>query len=302
MKRHPKRLTAETKRSLAGFSFILPWVLGFFGLYLLPIVRSLIYSFQDLGSFNDDGTLTPVFVGLANYRKAFLVDPDYVVSLTGSLKSLLTDIPSILIFSLLVAMILNQKFRGRMIARAVFFLPVIIASGIVIDILNGDMTSAMMKSGEKSSGSMFQVSMFQNTLLEAGLSQDIVDFIADSANNVFELSWRSGVQILLFLAGLQAIPPSLYEAADIDGCTAWERFWKITFPMLSSIMLVNLVYSVTDTFVSYGNDTMQRILREGQEMHFAYSAATAWIYFGVIVLVLGAVFLLTRRHITYLDK
>ena len=231
-----------------------------------------------------------------------MVDPDYVVSLTGSLKSLLTDIPSILIFSLLVAMILNQKFRGRMIARAVFFLPVIIASGIVIDILNGDMTSAMMKSGEKSSGSMFQVSMFQNTLLEAGLSQDIVDFIADSANNVFELSWRSGVQILLFLAGLQAIPPSLYEAADIDGCTAWERFWKITFPMLSSIMLVNLVYSVTDTFVSYGNDTMQRILREGQEMHFAYSAATAWIYFGVIVLVLGAVFLLTRRHITYLDK
>ena len=236
MKRQTRRLTAETKRSLAGFSFILPWVLGFFGLYLLPLVRSLIYSFQDLGSFNDDGSLTPMFVGLANYRKAFLVDPDFVTSLTGSLKNLLTDIPSILIFSLLVAMILNQKFRGRMLARAVFFLPVIIASGIVIDILNGDMISAMMKSGEKSSGSMFQVSMFQNTLLEAGLSQDIVDFIANSANNVFELSWRSGVQILLFLAGLQAIPPSLYEAADIDGASRWQKLRYVTVPLLSPVI------------------------------------------------------------------
>lgn len=294
--------TAERRRSFAGFSFVIPWVIGFMGLYLFPLIQSLKYSFQDLGTFNDDGSLTPVFVGLANFKRAFMVDPDYAVSLTNSLRSLLMDIPSILIFSLLVAMILNQNFRGRFLARAVFFLPVIIASGVVIDILNGDVTSAMMKAGEKSSGSMFQVSVFQNTLLEAGLSQEIVDFISDSANNIFELSWRSGVQILLFLAGLQAIPPSLYEAADMDGCTAWECFWKITFPMLSSVMLVNLVYSITDTFVSYGNETMKIILREGQNMHFAYSAAQAWIYFSVIMLVLGAVVLLTRRHITYLDK
>lgn len=294
-------LSEDTRRIFVGYSFILPWVLGFFGMYLLPLVQSLIFSFNQL-EIQNDGSLSKTFIGLENFRTAFLVDPDYVTSLRGSLQSMLTDIPSILIFSLLMAMILNQKFRGRLLARAVFFLPVIIASGIVIDILNGDVGSAMMKSGEKSSGSMFQVAMFQNMLLEAGLSADIVEFIVGAANNVFELSWRSGVQILLFLAGLQTIPTTLYEAADIDGCTAWERFWKITFPMLSSILLVNLVYSITDTFVSYNNDTMQMVLQEAQELNFAYSAAMAWTYFAIIMAVLGLVLLLTRRHITYLDK
>lgn len=296
-----RQLSAETRRKLVGFSFVSPWILGFCGLYLLPLIQSLIYSFQNL-SFSSDGDLVYRFIGWENYRTAFLVDPDFVTSLSGSLKAMVVDIPSILVFSLLMSLILNQNFRGRLLARAVFFLPVIIASGIVIDILNGDIGSAMMKSGEKSSGSMFQVAMFQNMLLEAGLAQDVVDFISGAANNVFELSWRSGVQILLFLAGLQSIPHSLYEAADIDGCTAWERFWKITFPMLSSILLVNVVYSITDTFISYNNSTMQMILQEAKELNFAYSAAMAWAYFAVIVVVLGVLLLLTRRHITYLDK
>ena len=301
MKRHPKRLTAETKRSLAGFSFILPWVLGFFGLYLLPIVRSLIYSFQDLGSFNDDGTLTPVFVGLANYRKAFLVDPDYVVSLTGSLKSLLTDIPSILIFSLLVAMILNQKFRGRMIARAVFFLPVIIASGVIIDIINGDYMSKMILSGEKTS-QLFQVTALNDLLQGLGVDSGVIGVIVNTSNDIFELSWRSGIQILLFLAGLQAVPGTLYEAASIDGATRWEMFWKVTFPMLSPMLMVNLIYSITDSFTSYGNPVMRLIVSTVQEkMKFAYSSALAWVYFAVIGAILAIVFLIVSRKIVYVD-
>lgn len=293
-----KRLAIETKRKWVGFTFIIPWVLGFFTLYLLPLVESLVYTFNHL-VIGDKG-LEMTFIGWYNYQKAFTGDADFVQTLTESLSSLFYQVPLILIFSMIIALLLNQKFRGRLVARAVFFVPVIIASGIVISILNGDTASEMLKAGEKSSN-IFKVEMFTQALVEAGLSSDIVTVITTAANSIFELSWRSGVQILLFLAGLQSVSPSLYEAADIDGCTAWERFWKITFPILTPILLVNLVYTITDNFTTYTNKTMVLILNYGQKMEFAYSATLAWIYFLVIIVVLGLVYLLIKKRISYFD-
>ncbi len=291
-------MAIETKKKWIGFTFITPWVLGFFTMYLLPLIESLVYTFNHL-IFGDEG-LEKTFVGWYNYQKAFTTDPDFMPTLTESLSSLLYQVPLILIFSMIIALLLNQRFRGRLIARAIFFVPVIIASGIVINILNGDSASEMLKAGEKSSN-IFKVEMFTQALVEAGLSTDIVTMITTAANSIFELSWRSGVQILLFLAGLQSVSPSLYEAADIDGCTAWERFWKITFPICTPILLVNMVYTITDNFTTYTNSTMRLILEYGQKMEFAYSATLAWIYFAVIVVVLGLVFLLIRKRISYFD-
>ncbi len=293
-----KHIAIETKKKLIGFTFIIPWVIGFFALYLIPLVESLVYTFNSL-VFGDEG-LERTFVGFYNYQTAFTRDAEFVPTLIESISGLLYQAPLILIFSMIIALLLNQKFRGRLVARALFFVPVIIASGIIISVLNGDSASDMIQSSEKSTN-IFQVVMFTQALIDAGLPADIVEMITTAANSIFELSWRSGVQILLFLAGLQSVSTSLYEAANIDGCTAWERFWKITFPICTPILLVNLVYTITDSFTTYTNKTMQLILQFGQKMEFAYSATLAWIYFAVIVVILGIVFLLIRKRISYFD-
>ncbi len=293
-----KRMSIESKKKWIGFSFILPWVIGFFFLYLLPLIRSFAYSFNFLQIV--EGGLEKTYVGIQNYKDAFLTDEKFTKSLVASLSSLGTHVVMILVFSMIIALILNQDFRGKSVARAIFFIPVIIASGVIIHILSGDIASHLIKSGEKSS-SIFKITMFQQLLLDLGLTNEIVSIIINTVNNIFELSWKSGVQILLFLAGLQSISVTLYEAAEIDGSTAWEKFWKITFPILSPVLLVNLIYTITDTFTSYTNQTMILILDSGKRMDFAYSSTLAWIYFSVIVLVLGIVFLLSRRQVSYLD-
>ncbi|MHB1452601.1 MAG: carbohydrate ABC transporter permease [Saccharofermentanales bacterium] len=293
-----KKLSVEKKKKWVGFSFITPWLLGFVFLFLAPLIKSLIYTVNYL-SVEEKG-FAMQYIGIQNYKDAFLVDPEFFSSLIGSVKNLLYQVPLILIFSLIIALLLNQKFRGRLLARAIFFVPVIIASGVIIKILNGDTASALIKAGEKSSN-IFKVAMFTQTLLELGLTAEIVNLITSTANSIFELSWRSGVQILLFLAGMQTVSASLYEAADIDGCTAWEKFWKITFPMISPMLIVNVIYTITDSFTSYTNQTMVIILNNGQKMKFAYSATQAWIYFAIIMVILSIVYLMINRRVAYLD-
>ena len=143
---------------------------------------------------------------------------------------------------------------------------------------------------------------FYDVLYGLGFNDSVVNLIVSTSNNIFELSWKSGIQILLFLAGLQVIPGSLYEAASIDGGTKWEMFWKITFPMISPIFMVNLIYTITDTFTTYGNKVMQLIMSTVQEkMKFEYSATLAWIYFLVIILIMGVTYLLVNRKVVYVD-
>ena len=200
-----------------------------------------------------------------------------------------------------MALMINPKFRGRVLVRAIFFLPVIVASGVVINIINGDYMSKMILSGEKTS-QLFQVTAFYDVLYGLGFNDSIVNLIVNTSNNIFELSWKSGVQILLFLAGLQVIPGSLYEAASIDGGTKWEMFWKITFPMISPIVIVNLIYTITDSFTSYGNPVMQMIMTTVQEkMKFEYSATLAWIYFVIIIFILGVTYLIANKRVVYVD-
>lgn len=289
----------ERKKSLVGYGFIALWLIGFFMVYARPLVQSLIYTFQKLtirvGSFETE------FIGWQNYINAFTKDEKFLPVLTETLKDFVYQVPLILVFSLIMAMMINQKFRGRTVVRAIFFLPVIIASGVVIDIINGDYMSKMILSGEKSS-QLFQVSALYDILYGLGFSDSIVNLIVNTSNNIFELSWKSGIQILLFLAGLQVIPGSLYEAASIDGGTKWEMFWKITFPMIGPILMVNLIYTIMDTFTTYGNKVMQLIMSAVQEqMKFEYSATMAWIYFLIIVLIVGTVYLLVNKKIVYVD-
>lgn len=293
-----RKLTIERRKSLVGVSYIAPWLIGFFLLYLYPLVMSLVYTFSNLNPAT--GGMT--WAGLENYRKLFLVDATFVRDLVTNLKVVAYDLPGTLVFSMVIALLLNQKFRGRNFFKVIFFLPIIMSSGIILQKLNEDMVSGMIMSGERSDNSAFTLSMLQARLEEMGVNEELVGMIIGTASSVFELALKSSVQILLFLAGLQAIPGSLYEAADMDGCTAWERFWKITFPMITPILIVNFVYTLTDNFIATDNPIMARIITEVQNLNFSYSAAMAWIYFLVIGAIIGVCYAIINRRVHYMEE
>lgn len=290
------RIPYEKKKALVGVGFCVPWILGFLLLFLGPLVQSIYYAFQDM-------TITPggfdvTFAGWDNFSRAIFSDSEFLQAFINTMKDMAYQVPTILIYSLFVALLLNQNFPGRMLVRGIFFLPVIIASGVILEILQADVMSEITLSGEKSS-SMFQVQALINMLTEMGLGSDIISFISTTANSIFELPWRSGIQILLFIAGLQTVPLHLYEAATIDGCTAWEKFWKITFPLLTPVIMISLVFTITDHFTSATNSAMRIILDYSSNFELAYSSALSWMYFLVIIIVLGVLFALLGKKIVY---
>jgi len=291
-----KRLSYEKQKSWIGFAFISPWVIGFIFLFARPLIKSLVYTFNKL-QIQPNGLIME-FAGFENYRYAFTEDPVFIRLLVESIGNILYQVPLILVFSLFVAVILNQKFRGRFLARGVFFLPVIIASGVIINILRGDTLSAEILSGERVSF-LFEVTAFEQMLIQAGLREDLVLFFTSLTNQIFELSWKSGIQILVFLAGLQTIPGSLYEASAMEGATPWETFWKVTFPMISPMIILNLVYSIIDNFSDYTNQVLRLINQHSQNLNMAYSATLAWIYFIVVFVIVGIVYAIVNRHVFY---
>ncbi len=292
------KLPYERRKSLIGLLCVSPWIIGFLCLYLYPLVQSVRYSLSDL-TFQA-GTLNVRFVGWENYKTAFLSDPVFVRILTATLKDMLYQVPIILIYSMIVALLLNHKFRGRAVMRSIFFLPVIIATGVVMNIMKTDTVSMLMMS-DAGSSSMFKADMFQTMLQETGVESSVVNAVIDAANNIFDLSWRSGIQILLFLAGLQSVPRPLYEASAMDGCTAWERYWKVTFPIMTPILMINLIYTIVDHFTSFDNAVMQSIMEYSSQLKYAYSSTLAWIYFAAIIGILLLAAFLMRRRMSYLD-
>ena len=243
MRRKKRRLSFSQKRARSGLYFCIPFVIGFFLFFLMPMLQSIQYAFSSL-KITENG-LETTFVGLRNFREALLSDPQYVRTIVESVKDMVIQVPIIVLFGLFMAVILNQKFRGRMLARAVFFLPVIIVSGVIVEILNTDYLSAEIMSGSQSGG-LFQGLGSYDILLAMGMPYQLVDTLIPFVYNIFNLVWNSGVQILIFLAGLQTIPGQLYESASMEGCTAWETFWKITFPLVSPMILMNVIFTIID--------------------------------------------------------
>lgn len=289
--------TYEKKKSLYGFLFILPWVIGFGTIFLRSLISSLCYSFSNLRITS--GKLEMTFMGFSNYVKAFFSDLKFPQYLASQLGSMLYYVPVILVFGLFMAVILNQKFHGRTLVRAIFFIPVIAGSGgIILSIMSGDAMSQSILDGSRSS-MLFETTAVQQMLLESGVSQDIVDLFMKIVSGVFDLSWKSGLQIVLFIAGLQTIPSQLYEAAQVEGATAWESFWKITFPMITPMLMVNLIYTIIDNFTDYSNLIMKYILDFGRQLDFSYSATLSWIYFIIVFAIVGIVYAIINRKVVY---
>lgn len=293
------KLSYERKKSLYGYVFLAPWLLGFFGLFFRNFVTSIVYSFSKI-TLTTDGVVLDA-AGIANYKTAFFSDPKFWPLLTGQLQEMVTTVPVIIFFSLFISILLNQEFKGRAFARSVFFLPVVIGSGVVISIIQGDSMSNEVISGTRAAG-LFDSSSIFDMLEESGISSDLVSTMMGIVNNIFELSWHSGLQIILFLSALQTVPDQLYEVAKVEGATSWEVFFKITLPMITPIMLVNIVYTIVDSFTDYGNALMSYILELGRKLNFAYSAALANFYFVIIFAVIVLVLLIIGKKVTYVEK
>lgn len=293
-----KKSGFEKKKAIAGFLFTIPWLIGAVNYFLIPLAQSFYMSLSTITPGSQEEGVVYEFQGLRFYKEALLGDVDFLQGIVANLGDMVVRVVLVLIFSLFIANILNQKFRGRLIARAVFFLPVIIASGVVISIISGDIFAQSVIQGQNQS-SQFQITVLENILYTARINPETIQTLMNILNDLFEVAWYSGIQILIFMAGLQAIPPQVKEAASIEGATAWEFFWKITLPMISPIIQINIIYSIVDSMTDYSNPMIQRIYGLSRDLDFSYGATLSWIYYGVIFLIIGIVFAAMRKKTFY---
>ena len=300
------RLTMRAKEAVAGLLFVLPFLVGFFFIFLPLITESLKYSFSNMEVTMDGYVLTKAKEnGLEHYIKAFAIDPDFNLQLLSSIGGMLVQIPLVLIFSFFAANLLNQKFRGRTVARSIMFLPVIISSGVIIALENSDLLVSTLSTTSELTGSDLASALNMTQFLYdyTSLPVSVISFLSSAVTGLYDIIIASGIQILIFLAGLQSISPSLYEASSMEGATQWENFWKITFPMISPLILVNSVYTVVDLFTNDNNEMMAEIKRTiFKEIDYGYGSAMAWIYFICIAVIIAVVGGVISKHVFYYDE
>ena len=302
-----KIASLDRRKARAGWFFVMPFLIGFALIYMPIIFSSIKVSFTIMETVGLDQH--QVFVGWQNYKTALFDEADFVQTLITGLKELVFNIPAILIFSLFVAVILNQKMVGRAAFRAIFFLPVVVSTGMMESILNTSYSfsgSGMdLGAGETASeslkGNLALEKLLQDVFANLGFGEGLVEYIISAVQSIATIINRSGVQILIFLAALQSISPAIYESCEIDGATSWETFWKITFPMVSPMILVNGVYTIIDNFTTDSNSVMRVINKTyGSSASGAHiSAAMGWMYFLMVLLVVGLVALVFSAYVFY---
>ena len=294
MKMKRKPLSIERRQTRAGWVFALPWLIGLVYFFIIPFAQSIWYSFNDV-KIGDNG-LVYTFQGLFNYDYILLRESTFNQSVVSALTDLLYTVPVVLVFSLFIALLLNQKFRGRILIRARYFLPVIIATGQVIKIvfsMSDDSLSEMGVSGGMAAG-MISVEDITGML---DIGDDIAKFISTTINDIFNLIWSCGIQIVLYLSGLQSIPATLYEASRVEGATKWEEFWFITFPMLSRITLLVGVFTMVELCIDEKLALIERVYGSMLASEYDKPSAMIWLYFGIICVVMGLIILLYNRLI-----
>ena len=309
-KKKKKPASLDRKKARAGWWFVLPFVAIFIAVYVPIIFDSIRFSFHEL-EIQATGGYDLIFIGWSNYQEALFEDAGYVTTLAAGIRQLVLDIPAIVIFSLFMAVMLNDKMPGRTLFRAIFFIPVILSTGIIdtIDQSNSMMTymgssegiSTGAEGSQTTANEIISAMDIQKLFANMKVGQGLVDYVVGLVNDIYNIVNRSGVQMLIFLAGLQSINPAIYESCRIDGASSWETFWKITFPMISPMILVNTIYTVIDSFTSASNqvmsyiDNIYRSAANGQVL----SSAMSWMYFLIVIAMIAIVAGLLSMYIFY---
>ena len=306
-KKKPFKLSLTDKKALSGWLFVLPFVIGIIFIYAPIVWNSLAVSLSDYTPIPGDMKLE--WNNFANYKYIFAEDGDpyFSITLVDGIQDLLLQIPAIVIFALFMAIILNQKMTGRAVFRAIFFLPVILSTGIIDTI---DSNSAFMNAINNSQGGvddntggegngLISAMDLENLLSGIKIGTELVDYVVNLVNNIFDIVSRSGVQMLIFLSGLQSISPAIYESCEVEGASAWETFWKITLPMISPMILVNAIYTVIDAFTAADNRVMIYIEKIYNGAEYGYSSAMSWVYVGVVLMFILLVALIMKTVVFY---
>ena len=307
MNKRKKLVSLANKRAVCGYFFILPFLIGFVFLILSPFLLYMVMGFNKMTAGESGITLTNV--GWKNYVDVLFNEPDFFQNVASSIGNLLITGICVIIFSFFMAVILNQKFHGRGIARAVFFLPVVIASGACALSQNDALSSSALAAITDISTSLGDgtgtstLSTIFIDMLGVSFGDGFVEIIGQVLDQFYNIVMMSGVQILIFLAGLQGISPSLYEASQIDGATGWENFWKITFPLISPLILVNSVYTIVDYMGGASNSVINQLYKYSTEgSKYGLSSAMGTIYFAIVYVILGVVFVVMSRFVHYEER
>lgn len=292
-----RKTSLVERREAGGYIFIAPWLIGVTVFFLIPFIQSIAFAFCDL-SFSENG-LVQKFVGLKNFRIVFFESPTVFQKITNSVGQMLVELVLIITISFFLSIILNQEFFGKTFARAVFALPLIVSTGVLLSIFKNSLFSEAQGVQEST---MFQAAGIQQILENTGLGEGIITTVVGWVNQFVDMLWKSGVQIIVFLSGIQSIPPSYYEVCDIEGATAWQRFWQVTFPIMMPFCLLNIVYTVIDSFTYYSNPVMSQIMTYFKSIQYSLSNALALAYFLVMIVITAIIALLVSRRIVYIDK
>lgn len=276
-------LNNRIRSTITGTLFFLPWLVGFFAITAYPLIYSLVICFNQVQI--KPGEIGLESIGWEYFRQAFAVDTEYPTKLITSLSSVLMATPLVVVFSLVIALLLNGKFKGRTLYRIVFFLPVIIMSGPVM--------SELMTESSAMSINM-DIMGIRNILME--LDASWAGILLTFLNSFIRILWFCGVQIIVFLAGLQKIDRNMYEAASIDGAGAWESFWKITLPHLRPIVLLNAIYTIVEMGSAADDATNGKIVSSIRDIArpYSYAAVLSWIYAFCLLMMILVAFLLLK--------
>ena len=286
-----KKVGLMERRAFYGYLFILPFIIGFIFFMAKPLCESLRMALSEVTISTQGFSLK--LNNFGNFKRAFLVDPEFRRMLVEGIGVMVYRSIATVIFSFFVALLLNQKFKGRTLARSIFFLAVILSSGVLLGLEKNNALMAELKQTIEDTGNANSItSALENILVSSstgfsGISGKTFEKVFEIIDSIYDVAMASGIQIIIFLSGLQNISPSMYEAAQMEGCTAWESLCKITIPMISPLLPVCWIYTIVDFFMKSDNEIMTKINTVMLSLEYGFSAAMAWSYFVVCMALIG---------------
>ncbi len=300
MAKKKKRQNLAKRKAISGYLFISPFIIGFLVFMVKPLIQSVYMSLCEVDV--SAAGLTMTINKFGNYYEAFRIDPTFVQYMEEGLLKMVYNSAAVIVFSLFVAVLINQNFKGRGLVRTIFFLPVILSSGVIVSVESGNALLSSINSAIKESTGTSITGYIETILVTTGVASKPLEILFEIIDGIYDIALAAGIQIIIFLSGLQAIPKSSYEAAQIEGCTAWESFWKITFPTISPLFLVSWVYTVVDFCMRDDNDVMDKIntaMRE--QLNYGLASAMAWSYFGIVIVIIGLSSFIISKWVYYDD-